>query len=463
MKPSHLAHRPLSVSAAVSAILSLAASGAHAGPQNGVVTAGQATISTPEANLTQIDQSSQNVSINWDSFDVAAQERVNFNQPSSDAVALNRILTQDPSLILGSITANGRVFLLNPNGMIFGQSARVNVGSLVASSLDVADADDGRYAFSSGGAKRGDVVNQGQLIAADGGSITLLGESVRNAGLIVADYGTVNLGAGRAATLHFDGAGLVRFQIEAGVAGDGAGAAVANEGEISATGGQVLLTSRQVGDVMAQAVNNSGVIRASRIDNSGGRIQLLGLDGETVNSGTLDAAAADAASTGGQVQVLGEQVLLTGTAVVDVSGSTGGGTALIGGSFRGADASIPSARETRVLNGAQIHADSLVSGDAGEVSVWADGTTRFSGTVSARAQGADGDGGFVEISGREHLGIDGHAWLQSQNGRSGTLLLDPGSVTIEHDDAGAGPSTEDDVFTDSWINTQLTTASLSIL
>src|SRR5690606_28936206 len=122
MKPSHLAHGPLTVSAAVSAILSLAASGAHAGPQNGVVTAAQATSSEPDANLTQIDQSSQNVSINWDSFDVAAQERVNFNQPSSDAVALIRILSQDPSLILRSITANGRVFLRNPIVMIFGQS-----------------------------------------------------------------------------------------------------------------------------------------------------------------------------------------------------------------------------------------------------------------------------------------------------------------------------------------------------
>src|SRR5690606_12374745 len=154
--------------------------------------------------------------------------------------ALNRIRTRDPSVILGSITANGRVFLLNPNGIIFGDSARVNVGSLVASSLDVSEADaaTGRYALSSGDGQGGAIVNSGRLVAADGGSITLLGGSVLNSGLIVADYGTVNLGAGRAATLHFDGDGLVRFRIDTSLDGSGTAAAVANSGEISAAGGQ---------------------------------------------------------------------------------------------------------------------------------------------------------------------------------------------------------------------------------
>ena len=145
------------LSAAVSAVLSFAAATAGAGPQNGTVTSGAATISTPAANITQIDQATNSVSIDWQSFDVAANEHVNFNQPSARSVALNRILTQDPSQILGSISANGRVFLLNPIGIIFGASARVNVGSLVASSLDLTDADaaNGRYSFGTSGTQAG--------------------------------------------------------------------------------------------------------------------------------------------------------------------------------------------------------------------------------------------------------------------------------------------------------------------
>ena len=210
---SRPARKSLGLSAAISAALALAAGAAHADPRGGVVTNGAATISTPNANLTRIDQATNSVSIDWQSFDVGASEQVIFNQPSARAVALNRILTQDPSQILGSINANGRVFLLNPNGIIFGASARVNVGSLVASSLDLSDADvaNGRYSFNTAAMQSGAIVNNGQITAANGGSVTLLGGSVINNGLIVADYGSVNLGAGRAATLSFDGDGLVRF------------------------------------------------------------------------------------------------------------------------------------------------------------------------------------------------------------------------------------------------------------
>lgn len=447
------------LSAAVSAVLSLAAAAAtQAGPHNGIVTSGEATISTPDLNLTQIDQGSHSASIDWQSFDVAAQERVIFNQPSASSVTLNRILTQDPSQIHGSITANGRVFLINPNGIIFGASSRINVGSLVASSLDIADVDaaTGRYSFSTAADRSGAISNSGQIIAADGGSVTLLGGSVANNGLIVADFGSVNLGAGRAATLHFDGDGLVRFEVDAGLlsSANGAGAAVDNTGEILANGGQVLLTARAASDVIARAVNNDGVIRAARVENAGGRIRLVGAEGVVVNSGTLDAAGVDASSSGGEVQVLGNHVELTGTSLVDVSGSAGGGTALIGGSFRGEDPAVLNAQQTDVLAGAVIRADSTLSGDAGQVAVWSDGTTAFHGDIFAQATGSDGSGGYAEVSGREHLSVSGHAWLESANGAAGVLLLDPGSVTITNGGNSAPPASLD-TFRDGWINSQL--------
>jgi len=452
------------LSAAISAILSLAAAGAQADPRNGVVTSGTATISTPNANVTQIDQSSNTASINWQSFDVGAQERVIFNQPSSTSVALNRIQGQDPSQIQGSIAANGRVFLINPNGIIFGASARINVGSLVASSLDLtaADAQSGRYSFDAGNAQAGAIVNDGQITAANGGSVTLLGSSVLNNGLIVANFGTVNLGAGRTATLDFVGAGLARFEIDAGSLATANGrAAVDNQGTIVADGGQVLLTARQANDVIARAVNNDGVIRAARVENVGGRIRLVGAQGGVVNTGTLDATGVGAGSTGGEVQVLGEQVTLAGTSLVDVSGSAGGGSAFIGGGFQGADSAILNSQRTDVAAGAVIRADSLVGGDAGQVVVWSDGTTDFNGQIFARALGANGNGGRAEVSGHEHLRIGGHAWLQSTHGTAGTLLLDPGSVTITNG-PNTAPPVDFDVFNDGWVNDQLTGSSLTI-
>jgi filamentous hemagglutinin family protein len=452
------------LSAAVSAVLSLAAASAHGDPRNGVVTSGSATISTPDANLTQIDQSSRSATINWQSFDVAAQERVIFNQPTSSSVALNRIQAQDPSQIYGSISANGRVFLINPNGIIFGASARINVGSLVASSLDLtaADAQSGHYAFSAAAGQSGAIVNGGQIKAANGGSVTLLGGSVLNNGLIIANYGSVNLGAGRSATLDFAGDGLVRFQVDEGLLsnGSGAGAAVDNAGEIVADGGQVLLTARQANDVIARAVNNDGVIRAARIENVGGHIRLVGPEGSVANSGTLDATGVGATSTGGDVQVLGAQIALSNTSIVDVTGSAGGGTALIGGSFHGADTTVLNAQQTDVQSGAVIRANSLVSGDAGQVVVWSDGNTTLNGEIIAQATGFTGNGGRAEVSGRDHLSIGGHAQLQSRHGTAGTLLLDPGSVTIVDGDDTA--PTDFDVINDGWIIDQLSTSGLTV-
>src|SRR5690606_14736342 len=126
-------------------------SSAYAGPTGGIVVDGQGAISTPSASATVIDQASQHLELTWDSFDVGASESVQFHQPSVSAVALNRILDQNPSQIFGSIEANGQIILVNPNGLLFGRSAQLNVGSLVASSLDVIDFDaaSGRYTFGA--------------------------------------------------------------------------------------------------------------------------------------------------------------------------------------------------------------------------------------------------------------------------------------------------------------------------
>src|SRR5512146_513882 len=276
---------------------------AIANPIGGSVVSGQGSITSPNATTTLINQQSNQLTLNWSSFNVAGNETVRFVQPSSTSVALNNILSQSPSQIFGHLDANGRVVLINPNGILFGRTAQLNVGSLIASSLELKayDPATGRLSFQSLGGHPGAIDNEGSITAAPGGSVALLGGTVLNNGLVLADYGTVAMGAGNVATLDFFGGGLLRLQVSGDVKtnSSGAAAAVQNNGTIQANGGQVVLTAAATQDVFASAVNNSGVIRANRVENVGGVIELLGTDGAASNSGTLDASGTDQTSTGG--------------------------------------------------------------------------------------------------------------------------------------------------------------------
>ncbi|MBB6095557.1 filamentous hemagglutinin family protein [Povalibacter uvarum] len=311
------------LAAAISAVLSFAAASAQASPQNGNVTAGSATINQPNANDTTVTQTSNSVSISWDSFDLDGNDSVVFVQPSSTAVALNRILDADPSSIMGSITANGRIFLMNANGIIFGSTATVNVGSLVATSLDLdtADAVSGIYTFDAAN-QRGEISNAGNITA---GSVALFGGSVLNNGMILANLGSISLGAGRAATVSFDAGGLINFQVDTALATDtsGASALVNNTGTLQAEGGQVLLTSRQATSIVANAVNNGGTIIATGISTDGGTIRLVGNGGAVANTGTLNVSGSGG-NAAGSVVIDGRSVNLGAATVVDVAGATTG-------------------------------------------------------------------------------------------------------------------------------------------
>ena len=260
---------------------------ALAAPAGGTVVAGQASI-TGAPGSTVIKQGSQNAVINWANFNINKGESVQFVQPNSNAVALNRVLGSDGTTILGNLSANGKVFIVNPNGVLFGQGASVNTAGLVASTLDISNADfmAGRYQFSGNGA--GKVLNQG-AISAPGGYVALLGANVSNEGTIQARLGSVALAAGRAITLDVAGDGLLNVAVNAGAVG----ALVSNGGMIKADGGSVLLSAQAAGDLLKTVVNNTGVIEAHTIDTRGGTIKLLGdMQSGTVNAGgTLDASA----------------------------------------------------------------------------------------------------------------------------------------------------------------------------
>jgi filamentous hemagglutinin family protein len=299
---------------------------AEAAPTGGQVTAGAGNISQQGATTT-ISQTSQNLSLNWQSFNIAPQETVNFRQPSASAIAVNRIFDTNGTQILGHLNANGQVFLINPNGILFGEGAQVNVGGLVASTLDLNDATLNSNTKSFSGDGTGSVVNQATINAANGGYVALLGNHVSNQGTIVAQLGTVVLGAGSAETLTFSGNQLVHVQVDRSTLNN-----LAENGLlIQANGGQVIMTAGAQDAVLASVVNNSGAIEARTVSNHDGVITLLaGMQAGQVNvGGTLDASAPNGGN-GGFIETSAAHVKVAdGAAVTTLAPGGKSGTWLI--------------------------------------------------------------------------------------------------------------------------------------
>lgn len=297
-----------------------AASGVQATPAGGAVVDGNALINIT-GNSTVINQTTDAVTINWLNFDINADESVTFLQPDSNSLALNRVLTGNGTEIQGQLTANGRVFILDANGVLFGQNAQVNVGSLVASTLDLSSADiaNNQFTFTGNGTPAA-VVNLGQIYAADGGSVVLLGGQVSNQGVIRARLGNVALAAGNQITLDFAGDGLLNVQID-----EGAARALAhNGGLVQADGGSVLMTAHASDALLQTVVNNTGVIEAHTLQEQDGKIMLLGgFNGGTVNvSGKLDASAPDGGD-GGFIETSGAYVNINNNLTVTTAAANG--------------------------------------------------------------------------------------------------------------------------------------------
>jgi len=229
-------------------------------PSGGQVAAGQASISQ-SGNAMTINQASDKAILNWSGFGIGADESVRFVQPSAASVALNRVVGNDASNIYGHLDANGQVFLVNPNGVYFAPGAQVNVGGLVASTLDITDEDfqNGNYRFS--GESAASVVNAGDIRAAEGGYVALIGNTVGNNGAITTPGGATALGAGGSVDLTLAGNRLLSFKVSA----DALNAQAENGGVIQADGGRVILSAKARDAVLDTVVNNTGVIRAQTV------------------------------------------------------------------------------------------------------------------------------------------------------------------------------------------------------
>ena len=267
---------------------------AHSAPIGGDVVGGSGTINQSGLTTT-INQASQRMAIDWQSYNVQQNERVQYIQPNAQSVSLNRILSNSGSQIHGQIDANGHVILVNPNGVFFSGTSVVNVGGIIASGLDIKPTDfmNGNYIFNDVIGTEGKVINSGIINAATGGNVALIGKQVQNDGLIVANLGSVSLAAGKQAVLTFDNAGMLGVRVSKAILQDelGVDPAVLNNGTITAEGGRVLLSASVSQDIFSAAVNTDGLeLATSAVVNEDGSFTLGG-GADVVNAGNIDISA----------------------------------------------------------------------------------------------------------------------------------------------------------------------------
>jgi filamentous hemagglutinin family protein len=255
---------------------------------------------------TQIQQLTDRAIVDWNSFSIGASESVRFLQPSQLSVILNRVTGADPSTILGRLDANGNVFLINPNGILFGPSSVVNVGGLVASSLNITDQDflSGNYSFfAESGQDLGAVVNQGKIKISDGGYAVLTGPSVLNDGVIVARSGQVVLASGNQATLNLDGRDLVHFALQ-GQAGEGT----------------VLLAPGMMSDAISSALGVNPDVRANRlVRGDDGRLRLM--NSTLVQAGEIRVDGTDGRDAGSILLDSQDRTILAEGSITSASGA----------------------------------------------------------------------------------------------------------------------------------------------
>lgn len=393
----------------------------------------------------------------WQSFSIGAGETTRFVQPSSSSMALNRVYGGTRSMIEGRLEANGGVILVNPAGITVTKSGVVNVNTFIGSTHDITDDEflkGGSLNFK--GSSDASVENYG-TIHAETGDIALIARTVRNEGTLSAPKGVVGLAAGdevlyqpnaderllvksptaSAALIHHSGS-IVAAAAEIKAAGNPYAVAINLDGVIEARGHAAagikphVIVHAEQGDIK---VGSAAAIFASD-ELGGGLVSIRAATGNLQLDGKVSTAFA--MGKGGEIRILGNNITVSGTALLDASGATGGGNIFVGGDYQGganpdkhyASESLQNASTLRIDKGAVMNADATVQGDGGVLINWADGTTVSSGSVTAKGGPLGGNGGFVEISGKQNLGFDGTVDLGAAKGTPGTVLFDPASLYI---------------------------------
>ena len=394
-------------------------------PTGAVAIHGTATLNTSQANKLVVTTTNgvgtSHSAVNWQSFSIGTGNTAQIIQPTAASTSINRVVTNTPSALFGTLSSNGKVVLVNQSGITIGAGAYVDTAGFTASAVGMSEANAkaGRLKFDSNVFNTGGDLStvgtlniQGTLIAR-GGDVVLIAPSIELAktAVVEAQGGAVLLAAGQSVEITGRGLEGITMQVQAPTD------AAVNLGT---------LKGDAVG-IFAGTLKHSGLIQANLITGEGGKVilkakELVEVDGQINAQGV--------AGLGGTVHATADKVWLKGTAAIDASGTRGGGEVLIGGGWQGHDERISNSQRTSVSAGAQIKADATDNGDGGTVVVWADGATGFAGSISAKGGAQGGDGGQVEVSGKQFLDFRGVVNTTAVNGKTGLLLLDPNSIEI---------------------------------
>ncbi|NEP10158.1 MAG: filamentous hemagglutinin N-terminal domain-containing protein, partial [Symploca sp. SIO2C1] len=376
-------------------------------------------------------------------FNIGEGRGAYFANPVGVDNILSRVTGSNPSHLLGTLGVLGEanLFFLNPNGIFFGPNATLDInGSFLGSTAESLTLSDGTFLSTTNPevaplltvnvpsfgmrlemSQPGAIVNTGNLAVGQGQNLTLVGGTVVSTGQLSAPEGNVTLAAvpgGNLVEISQEGQLLNVGVSPVGVTEDGNGSNAPLE--LSQ-----LLPEGYLGQATGLTVDLDGTVR---LVGSGTAIPTE--PGTAIASGTLDASTTAPGKAGGNVQVLGDRVGLL-SANVKAFGKNGGGTVRIGGDYQG-QGTVTNAEVTFVDEDSTIKADALTDGDGGRVIVWGDDTTRFFGEITARGGTNSGNGGFVEVSGKQHLNFSGKVDLLAPTGIIGTLLLDPNNITIQN-------------------------------
>ena len=353
---SSTAFKPKLLAISVAACFAVSAQAGSTLPTGATGVVGVTGISTAGSTLTV--NTTGNSVLNYTSFSIGAGATVQINQQSAAFASLQRVVGAGgvipQSVIDGMLQSNGRVFLLNPAGIVIGAGARIDVAGFVASSLNLSDDDflKGRLRFTENpGAKA--VKNFGEITTTKGGSVYLVAPEVENHGIIRAPQGQILLAAGKSAELVSDASPYVTVKVVADTEKAlNVGQLIADSGSIGIFG--ALVQHSGVAEASGAVVGAGGQIRfvatkdltidaGSRIaanGTSGGKIVLQAEGGTNLIGGTVEATGSS--GKGGEIQALGVRVGVVGHGIIDASGeATQRGARDRGSNQRGRDVGDP--------------------------------------------------------------------------------------------------------------------------
>jgi len=381
---------------------------ARANPENGTVTSGTATI-VNSGNRTDIYQSSDRTILDWSRFNLGTGDITAFHQPSSTSVALNRIHDANPSTILGQLTANGTIILINQNGILFGPDSRIDTGSLIATTADIDNNDfmAGQYRFNAPGALNATITNQGTITARDTGLIGLVAPNVENSGVIVAPLGKVQIASAETFSVDLYGDGLMEFAVSDSVMEK----SIKHSGHITADGGEIVLTAAQGRGIVNDLVQIDGELRAASVTQHAGKIIIGAPKARVQISGKITTSAADAQSDGGDITIDAASASLGG--VMEANGKNGGHISVTTGTL-----SLAELVEAQGWDGAGGTISYLTSGKSWETS-----------TSITRANGTTDGGKISHIAGNQILS-SGTYEANGLDGLGGAIDLTAGSVKL---------------------------------